>query len=210
MASRKKQNSKKWSEKNTKSKNSSPNPGSDTLRYTGPVRTKSDMEEMHIETVVLGFSFQATSTGAGVLSGVIDNSVGSGTGLAQCTDWASLSNTWGEYRVLAMQLRWFPYNRYSKTTTVCSPGIRVVDRTNNTAISSITDGMQHDSWKIFSLEDPSTHVIKMDGTDEAQWRLTASGVAYAWFKYYSQGLSLTITYGVWYVEYRVQFRSKLN
>jgi len=189
---------------------SNPNPGGDILRYTGPTRTNKDMEEMHIETVVLGFGFTTQSTAGGVLSGVIDNSVASGTCLNVCSDWSNLAATWGEYRVLAMQARFFPYNRYSKTTTNCAPGIIAVDRTNNTAISSINDGMSHDSWKVFSLEDPRTVVVKMDGTDEAQWRLTASGVAYAWIKYYATNLSVTITYGEWFVEYCVQFRSRLN
>jgi hypothetical protein len=188
--------------KGSKSLNLSPTATS----YTGPLRSLKEREEINTVTTVIGFDTVLASTAGGVVNSVFDNSASS---LGNTAEWATLIQSWAEYRVLLMHFEYFPVNRYSKVTTVTYPGILVVDRVSNAALSSIIDGMNHSSSKVLSLEDPTTISISMNGTDEAAWRPT-NGSAYAFIKFYASSLTVSTNYGIVYIWYRVQFRGKTN
>lgn len=153
-----------------------------------------------------------SSSAAGVINTVVSSSPNT------FANWSAYSAIYDEFRVLGMQLEYFPANRYSKTTTVCIPGIGVVDRNDSTTLSG--PSILYESTRQLSLEDPWTDrseyrgssvpalIIKMNGAEEGQWLSTGSTAANLYIKLYFSGLTVSTQYGVYYVRALVQFRGQ--
>ncbi len=170
--------------------------------FRGPVISSKDRSQEDDVEVLLSFTGTITSNGAGAIVDVIGNDP-SASG-----DFASYQNIYDEYRVLGERLEYFPNDRYSKTTTKCTPLIVVKDRNDNAALSSYSSAIQYSSAEKRSLEDPWIEVMKMKGIEDASFESTASGAANRWFKMYGDGLTVSNTYGRYFFYMRVQFRGR--
>jgi len=186
-----------------KGKMSKGNPPASKIIYSGPVVLKKEIMEQHLETQVLAYNGQLTSTAGGVIATVYANG---NSNLGNCANWSSIANVFAECRVIAWEIDYLPFNRYSKTTTTCLPGIRVIDREVSTPLSSIADGQIHESARPTSLEDPWREVVHMSGVEEAQFQSVTSFAATSWIKLYFTGLTVSTAYGQIYLRFRVQFR----
>jgi len=179
------------------------NPSASNIIYKGPVVLHKEIAEQHLEPQVLAYNGTLTSSAGGVISAVYANGNAS---LGNCANFSSVANVFAECRVLAWEIDYLPYNRYSKTTTVCTPGIRVIDREVSTALTSIADGQIHESAKPTSLEDPWREVVHMSGVEESQFQSVTAFAATSWIKLYFTGLTISTSYGQIFLRYRVQFR----
>lgn len=187
-------------------------PSEVAVKYTGPIWDRRFRENRNLVVVDL-IAQGAISSSAG---GIINNVFTSGS-----VTWPTFS-TWAglydEYRVLGMQLEFFPSNRYSKATTVCNPGYGVVDHADSAALTTYAQAATYASARILSLEDPWTDrseyrgssvpslVIRMDGVEEAQWLPVASTSSFLAIKLYFNGLTASTGYGMFMLRGLVQFR----
>jgi len=187
-------------------------PSSVALSYRGPIWDGAYHEQRVTRCHLLFATANLNSTAGGVIATVISSSS------VTFSNFAAYANIYDEFRVLGMQLEYFPANRYSKTTTVCMPGIGVVDRNDSTPLSA--PSILYESTRQLSLEDPWTDRseyrgssvpalhIRMEGAEEAQWLSTGSTAAELYVKLYFSGLTASTTYGVYYVRALVQFRGQ--
>lgn len=155
----------------------------------------------HTTTMMLTDQVDLASTAGGAIADVYGNSP---TG---SPNWADTNTVWGEFRVLGMKVRFYPNNRYSKTTTTCVPLVVCVDRRVSTALASYDAGVSREAHRLLSLEDPWTEQVLMDGSEEAQFQAVSGPVSVSWIKLYATGLTVSTTYGKVFVDYLVQFRN---
>ncbi len=170
--------------------------------YRGPVIDPQDRQQTDMIETVLSFTGVLDSDGAGAILDVIGNDP------AASGDFSSFSNIYDEYRVLGERLEFFPYNRYSKTTTTCVPIIVVKDRNDSLALASYSAALQYSSAVKRSLEDPWMEQVKMNGIEDSGFSSTASTSANRWFKFYGDGLTTSTNYGRYFYYLRVQFRGR--
>lgn len=180
-------------------------PSADAQSYHGPIILKSMKDETELYTVPLKFTGVVSSTAGGVIDSYYSNDPSS----FALAEWTSMASLYGEYRVLGMEVRFAPYNRYSKTTVVCTPLLVLIDRELPTAsLGSYQTAMSHDSCVIRTLEDPWVETARMENAEESQFRSTASATALFSIKFYSDGLSVSTAYGRSFVVLLIQFRSR--
>jgi len=177
-------------------------PSSSVSIYRGPVLPPGYKGEEELFTVPFGLQVSLQSSVAGVAALVYSSSP------ASATDWAAAQAFYDEYRVLALRLKFFPTNRYSKTTTISRPAVTYVDRDDTSLPTSYGTATKKASSVIRSLEDPWTQVIKMDGIEDAAFFTTATVVNAFSLKLYADGLSISTEYGMMFIEYLVQFRGR--
>jgi len=175
----------------------------DALEYRGPVRTAADMEQEDLHTTAFSAEFNLASSVGSQIQFVLTSDPST-----LVSDWASLAASFEESRTLAIELAFYPSNRYNKTTTTTRPILLLVDRNNGGVIGNYNAGSTHVSARIKSLEDPWKITAKMQGADEAQWTSTSGPTARYWIKTYADGLSASTEYGLCIATYRVQFRGR--
>ncbi len=181
------------------------NPGPSVQNYHGPIIPKPMKEENELYSVPLRF----TGTLGSTAGGVIDSYYSSDPSSYALAEWTSLASLYGEYRVLGMVVEFAPYNRYSKASTVCTPLMVLSDRdTPTSSLGSYQVAMSHESCRILTLEDPWKHSLKMSNAEESQFRSTSSPSPLFSVKFYSDGLSVSTTYGRMFVVLLVQFRAR--
>jgi len=210
MAGRKKKGSRKG--KGSKRSLASQGPSEVALAYHGPIWTRKFRENRNMVVVDLQAEGFLTSSAGGVLNNVYTSSSAT---WANFGTWAGL---YDEFRVLGMQLEFFPNNRYSKVTTTCTPGFGVVDHADSTPLTSYAAALAYASNRVLSIEDPWTDrseyrgssvpslIIRMDGAEEAQWLPTSSTSSYLAIKIYFSGLTASTSYGLFLLRGLVQFR----
>jgi len=193
---------KKSHKKAGKSKDS---PGPNVQTYKGPIIPKPMKEEAELYSVPLRFTGVVTSTAGAV----IDSFYSSDPNSYALAEWTALSGLFGEYRVLGMVVKFAPYNRYSKTTVVCTPLLVYTDRELPTAATgSYQTAMSHESCRILTLEDPWTHEVRMSNAEESQFISTTGTQALFSIKFYADSLSVSTTYGRMFVDLLIQFRAR--
>lgn len=174
---------------------------SSAQRFVGPFDGRWRHFANHTTTLMLTDQVDLASTAGGAIADVYGNSP---TG---SPNWADTNTVWGEFRTLAMRVRFLPNNRYSKTTTTCVPMVAIVDRRASTALASYDAGVSHESHRLVSLEDPWTMEVFMEGSEESQFQAVSGPVSVSWIKLYATGLTVSTTYGKVFVDYLVQFRN---
>jgi hypothetical protein len=168
--------------------------------YRGPIVTSQDKAQQDLHTVLLRYSADLSSDVAGRIAVVIGNSPTLYSG------WASWATLYDEYRVLGMELKFYPQNRYSKTTTITRPIFLVTDQDDVSALTSYIDAEAYASCREHTLDDPFTHTAKMAGVENAVYTTTGTTVNTFCIKMWSDGLSTSTTYGLLISTIRVQFR----
>ncbi len=178
-----------------------PRPGS--LTYLGPIQTKEEKNESAVISVCVSYTFDWDSDGSGFTNFVV------GSAPSGAPDWSAWQQVYDEFRTLGMSIQFIPANRYSKATVVCKPLLGVIDRNDNTALTSYGEAVQYGSVKNLSIEDPWTMTERLHGdTGEANFTKTLSPTPTSWFKFISMGLTASSNYGIAVVRYRVQFRGR--
>jgi len=185
------------------------------IRYTGSIwipRARFG-DDVHLENLV--FTNSMTSNVSGIINTIYVQNP------SVATSWGACSTLYDMYRVLAFELEFFPSNRYSKTTTICNPGVGLVDIDDAvTPIPSLVSGVGNVSARMLSLEDPwtdrgeyrgsSVPSLKwyMDGAEHALWINTSAPVSSAAIKVFFNGLTVSAGYGQVIVRWLVQFRGR--
>lgn len=188
-----------------KKKKSSDQPSANSQSYSGPIIPRAMKEEEELYTVPLKFTGVVSSTAGGV----IDSYYSSDPSSYALSEWTALAGLYGEYRILGMEMKFAPYNRYSKTTVVCTPLLVLVDRENPTStLGSYQTAMSHESCRIVTLEDPWTEKARMQNAEESQFIATSSAKALWSIKFYADGLSVSTAYGRSFVFLLIQFRGR--
>jgi len=182
--------------------------------YDGPVSIPRQSLQEHVVVTSQFFEGVFSSTAAGVIANVYTNDP------TNTVEWSSISSVFDEFRVLGFDIEYFPLNRYSKTTTVCTPGVGVIDHNTVTALGSLTAGFQHESCRVLSLEDPWTSrkdfagnkapplKWRMAAAEEAVFTSTSGTLSNSSIKFYFSGLTVSTQYGIVLLRFIVQFRGR--
>lgn len=188
-----------------KHKKSEKEVSADSQEYKGPIILKAMKQEEELYTVPLIFTGLLTSSAGGVLDAYYSSDPTS----YALTEWTALAGLYGEYRTLGLEVRFYPHNRYSKTTTTCTPLVVLVDRESPSALSgSYQTAAAHESSEIKSLEDPWKRSAKMQNTEESAFKSTASASVLFSVKFYADGLTVSTVYGRVFVNLLLQFRAR--
>jgi hypothetical protein len=195
--------------------NRKPTPAS-ALVYKGPIWTPADQLQQDLIEVSLYYTGTLSSNAGGVINSVFDQT------MTYLQLWGDYYAAYDEFRVLGVELEYFPSNRYDRLTVTTTPGVSVVDRDSNNALSGITGSFIYSSARVMSLDDPwtdnhdyrgsSVPSIKwrMDGVNDATWITTANPIPTTkpTIKLFFSGLSASTAYGLVLTRYRVQFRGR--
>jgi len=174
--------------------------------YNGPLLVPRAIRQIDETCRNLCAAAAATSTGGGVYDGVYSSDPTS------LTDWASISGEYDEYRVLAIEVKFLPYNRYNQTVAVAyalsnGVGFVVLDMNNTTALTSVQNASQYASAKFISSSDPWQHEVKAATRNLMTWQPTSSQPTYFMaIKHYITGINVSTAFGVIWVRYLIQFR----
>jgi len=177
-------------------------PPVNVFRYRGRVKTRDEAGDLDTRvTTISNFSTLSSTVG-----GVIANVFTSDPSLS--TDFADLALDFTRFRVLTWEIEALPINQYSKTTTVCIPGVGVLDRNNATALASLNAAEGYPSAKRLSLENPWTMKLDMDDIDEGSYIQLGAPVAFSWIKTYFAGLTPSTDYMQVLQRWRLQLRDR--
>jgi hypothetical protein len=174
------------------------------LTYKGPIISSASKEEADTVTTLITFTGLITSTAGGV----IDTNFSDDPASYAVADWTNLAATWHEVRSLGLRVEFFPHNRYSKTTVVCTPLITVIDRQSAGTLGSYATAMAHSSARKCSLEDPWVEEVRMQNAEEAQFTSSSGTQSLKWVKFYADGLSVSTVYGRAFVYNLLQLRGR--
>jgi len=190
---------------NKRGKGELPNPSPNAQQFRGPIISRNMRAEEEVVSIPLIFTGVLSSSAGGVID-TNYNSDPSGYGLS---DWTGLAGVYGECRVLGLEVKFFPNNRYSKISVNCTPLVVLVDREAPTAtLGTYQLAASHESARIVSLEDPWTEVAKMQNAEESQFLSTSGTQALFSVKMYADGLTVTTQYGRCFVYLLIQFRGR--
>jgi hypothetical protein len=199
----------------TKRKFNEAGPSDRVLDYRGPLKIPRGIEQDQPVLANLFVQLALASGAGGVIATEYDD------GMSAYAGWGAYSANYDEYRVLGIQVEYFPNNRYSKTTVTCTPVFSVVDRDSTGVLTSATQATSYESCRILSLEDPWTDrrdyagsacqpiQLHMRGVRDAAYITTATTTPTKAIKLYASGLSVSTTYGLIFVTALVQFRGKI-
>jgi len=180
-------------------------PSEKVTKYTGPFLPIGAKNEVQTLVLLQAQAFDLITSGAGVINTTY-GSWPSGT-----SNWSSLSTTWHEARTLSFEMLFYPQNRYNKTTTTTRPLVTLIDHEDAATVGSYVSAASHNSMQLHSLEDPFRTIAKMDGVEESVFQdtgVSASTGNRFYIKLYSDGNSLSTTFGVVILRYLVQVRGK--
>ncbi len=170
--------------------------------YRGPIVDLGSANEEDCHTQVLTYTATLGSDATGTIATFFVNNI------TFANDWSSIAACYDEYRILGVRLEWFPYNRYSKVTTICVPLILSVDRTSTSVPASYAEVMSYASAEKHSIEDPWTMECRMTGVEDAVFTPTGTAFTPFGFKCFGTGFTVSTTYGRYFYYWRVQFRGR--
>jgi hypothetical protein len=195
-------NNQKRNKRNSRRGSNSTTPFS-TVVYRGPILNSADSSESDTVELVLSYTNTLSSTAGGVISSYFVSNITSSP------DWANVSVAWAEYRILGVRLEFQPNNRYSKTSTVCTPIILAIDRQAATVPTSYAQVMQYASAVKRSLEDPWVMECRMEGIEDSGFTSCSTVSLPFGFPAYADGLSISTQYGRYFFYWRTQFRGRI-
>jgi len=177
-----------------------PPPASATL-YAGPVPQRT--AENGIVALLREDAIFSTGSGTNFVS-VLDNNP------SGADNWTEYSNSWGEYRVLAMRVEYEPVQVVNTAAVTAAPLVHSVLHQASLPSSPSNYG------QAFSLGDAKlgntmrkfVRVWRMSGTAEATYQNTLAPAATSLTVTSSAfGLTTATTYGYAFITYLVQFRT---
>ena len=118
----------------------------------------------------------------------------------------NLANSFDKYRVIGFQMKFYPNNRYNKTTTTCTPVVVSIDRDDPTALTSYSQASEAESAVEHTLEDPWTFYATAQNGDALNFRDCLSATNTYYIKLFATGLSVSTTYGRLMFSFLVQYQ----
>jgi hypothetical protein len=201
-------NSKKSQKRNKKSqRDMTVGPPSTALSYNGPLDNGRLREALDTHCFVLGFSGSITSSAGSVINTVIDP-------VAQATssgNWTNLTGLFQEYRLLGIEVKFLPINPLAVATTQV-PIFSVIDRQNNTALSTALAATSYASCKEHVLYKTFKRSARMADVGEAQWidvTLTPASTNRFYIKLLGLSLAASTNYFQYITTLLVQFRGSV-
>jgi len=159
-------------------------------------------------TVWLGYVQVITSSVGAVIQTVTpDSSVSSAPHFSQ------LSGIFDEFRVTEVHCLVDSYNKYSKTTTVSGPIFMVHDESDSTALGSTAQSAAIGNVVVSNTDDmfpdrygyghryPKEHTSALNS-----WQPTSGNTLVGSLKWWSTGISASVTYGTAIIRYKTEFR----
>jgi hypothetical protein len=142
-----------------------------------------------------------SSSGAGVIN-LVQN-----INFTQMQTEAQYAGVFDECRILHGRIDFVPLQVDAViAATLYSDMIGVVDYDSSAALTTYNQAAAYDTARHFWLNKPGHLMVKPMGAPDLNWVSTGAGSDIAWVKFYSSGLSATVTYGRLYGSFTVQFR----
>ncbi len=185
-----------------KSKNSKNTVPGGATSYSGPLVLLRSPEQQNIVEINCGFSSLAISSGT-----TIDLVFGTGL-VTSSSDWASITNTFHEYRVLGMKYTFCPSN-VAYGSAIMEPLISAVDRNAGTALGTMATAVDHESAQVHQWPmRPFVRELKMNGPEESVWTATGTSFSWGWVKIFGIGFPSNLEAGRSVLQFLVQLRGK--
>lgn len=180
------------------------------VTYNGPIRWTAELKQQDLHTFVLSTDGNFSSDGTGGFTTVVGSCSGSpGSGFGAGAGWSHLIATFDEYRVLGFEIRYVPYDRYNRGTTVYTvPVVCVHDYDNSSALTSYGDADSYASMRMLSLDTPWKVKITMSGIENSLFINSTTNTSFYWLKFFGSGATASTAYGHVFITYRVQFRGR--
>jgi len=193
--------------KKTRKSGKTSNPSASAIVYTGAVRPATGSGAPN-DAVTVHMSFINSMTGGTV---GLQNYYGT-VNCTSCADWSKYSALYDEYRVLGMQVDYWPNALDGSTQVNQSAGMSVsTHSTSNpfpfTSLSVIGD---YGTVQPFYTSRPCKLVWKMASTEESQFAPTASSGSQGYVGFWAPNATSTGSgaYGYALVSFAVQFRGR--
>jgi hypothetical protein len=171
-----------------------------STQYNGPLILPKSMQQEEVQPINMNYYFPLNAT----VGGVIDNVYGEQS-VVNASDWASISASFHEFRVLAFEMEYVPLVSY---TTNYPPFVGVVDRSVTATLGAYTSAANHESCRIWSSRYPHKILAKMSGVEEADWVSTSTAINHYYIKMYASGFTASQNVGTILFKYLVQFRGR--
>lgn len=178
-------------------------PSDSLVIYRGPIVTRdvgvADDSVVELLTYV-------TSISGGTLG--VQYYVGTNPSIA--TGWASFAARYDEYRVLGLQLEYWPHYPGGNAAVSHSAGFGVVTHSavNPFPFTSVTNMVGYDDWTPYQTSSHWKGQWRMAATEEAQYVSTASPIQTGYIGFFAPTASSTGTYGYTTIAFRIQFRGR--
>lgn len=183
---------------------------SDAVMYRGPARSGLEMSQTRCRTIPLTYNFNVTAA-----AGVINNAFG--TNPSSAPGWTQLAAIYDEYRILALEVAFTPYNAdYSSVLTASTtpPIVTVIDHDSGTPLTGYsgltTGGDSFSSLKTFISTKKWRRIARMSDFQEASFVSTGSSPTKQYYIKLWGGTfaPVTMTVGLATIVYNVQFRGR--
>ncbi len=146
-----------------------------------------------------------TSTSGGIINDVFSDYP------TNSPDWANVSATFAEYRVLGMSVTFTPNVTGATVSTLTyAPLFIALDLTSSvTAIASYVAAANYAINRMKPINSSLRLSHLMDGSEEGQFVPTSSAVVDYSFKLFAAGLSNSTSYGLITLRWKCQFRGRI-
>lgn len=168
--------------------------------YRGPIHVGESKFSDKLDVVNLHSNTTSSSNGVGVIASEITFNPNT------TLQWASYAARFREYRVLAVELNWVPYHVVNTTSIVVGPIVVATNKagtlgtpTSKTQVSALANSRYEHTARRFS------YVIRPDDYTDLDVGSTASPSSEFSFLMYGDGLSVSTTYGTYFITWVVQF-----
>jgi len=181
------------------------NPPAGTVRYAGPIFSRSDLSQQQTITRVLVTAGGFTSSVSGTIALAITNNP------STSPDWSSYVNTYERFRVLATELEYVPFfEHFSNTAGLAFTQQALAYNTSRDILAvpaSLSNVLSNPSAKLTNTQCRFKIRGRMDGTLDAGFIPTVSPVSTWTHQVYATNLPLNTQYGNFALRIRVQFQS---
>lgn len=183
------------------------NPSASAIVYRGAVRDRPS-SGIPDDAVTVHMSFVNGMTGGSV---GLQNYYGT-VNVTSCSDWSKYSGLYDEYRVLGMQVDYWPNALDGSTQVVQSAGMSV--STHSTAnpfpFTSLSVIGDYGTVQPFYTGRPCRLVWKMASTEESQFTPTSSSGSQGYLGFWAPNATTTTSgaYGYALISFAVQFRGR--
>lgn len=180
------------------------------VAYTGGIRTKDDLREIDLHTVVaLSDGNLASDSSGNIFAVYTSNPNAPSGGLGPVAGWSNLASSFDEYRTLMIEIKYVPYDKFNRGVSVfTAPIMCVTDYDSAVALTSYAQADAYSSSKTFSLDQSWTYVVRMNGIENSNFTSTLSPAPFFYMKTCCTGVTVSTSYGKIFVRYRIQFRGR--
>jgi hypothetical protein len=174
--------------------------------YRGPIIPRGPSIAQTSIVRIITYSTVLTSTAGGVLS-IAYTSLPTGS-----ADWSLLAGLYQEFRTLAYQVDYVPYNvNYINSATLApkaqAPLCAGINRTGAATPTTLALALQLEGGRISNTGCRWTIQVRASGSNEMAFQPVASGVSTSQVNSYADALDPSVAYAIGIIRWRVEFRS---